>query len=79
MSIGVGFAAGADDPATSLNESKRDQAEQEPDRKHVPALGDEPVQRTEQAREESAVVEQEVEIVLDEGACPASPPERCGR
>ena len=42
------------------------QAEQEPDRKHVPALGDEAEQRTEETREESAIVEQEVEILLDE-------------
>ena len=42
------------------------EAEQESDRKHVPASGDEAEQRTEEAGEEAATVEQDVEIVLDE-------------
>ena len=42
------------------------QAEQEPDREHVPAFGYEAEQRTEKARQEPAIVEQYVEILLDE-------------
>ena len=42
------------------------QAEQEADRKHVPAFGDEAEQRSENAGEEATIVEENVEILLDE-------------
>ena len=51
--------------ATSVAVSKPE-PEQETDRQHMPALGDEPEQRTEDARQESPLVEQDVEIVLGE-------------
>ena len=63
----VGGLRRGDAEQRDLGRGVEAEPEQEADRQHVPALGHEPEQRAKDARQESAIVEQDVEIVLDEG------------